>query len=127
MNFQEYKAESTVFEDLHIDLLEYCRGFASTLNGVAPEDYAAAAAEELSAAVESCFNSSTPTEIADSAIAAHAQWFAKHFTPERLAMLKRRKIIAQVLGFVTSCDVSFKVDIEFSLGLNIDVDSQPSS
>lgn len=118
MSYAEFKAASTFFRDLEEDLQRYTKCFAANrLLLEHPVVYASAALMELDSLLLPLYNPLQPEETHAAFLQVFSEWFPAHFTPERLDVLKKDKVIAQQYGFIVSFAISFDVSTKHQLGL----------
>lgn len=115
LTFEDFKEHALYFRDIAEDLLKYAKGFEYFIDE-RPEFYAAAMHSELITNLNEVFAADYPRETIDAMITVHEQWFATHFTPQRLTALQKGRVIAQEYGFATSTLISFKVDAHHFFG-----------
>lgn len=120
LTFADFKADM-FFTDMSEDLLSYARVFARCgLIPEQPEFYAAAAQAELMSSLQAVFDASDFKGTAERMKRVHTEWFAAHFTPDRLRMLRESRVIAQEYGFATSTLIGFSVSADHFFGLYSD-------
>ena len=120
LTFADFKADM-FFTDMSEDLLRYARVFSQFgLIPEQPEFYAADAQAELYTSLQEVFDATDFKGTSERMKRVHTEWYAAHFTPDRLRALREARVIAQEYGFTTSALIGFSVSADHFFGLYSD-------